>query len=218
MSTFPFDLGQVRLTSSRWLDNQNRTLAYLSFVDVDRLLYNFRANHRLSTEAAAPTGGWDDPASPFRTHVQGRNSPAARAASPNSSDSPSAAAGPSGAIPRFLTSATVCTTCLAHQMDAPGARLWPGAGVLSSSMVGIRARKSGSRTSSASSIQASNCSGVGSSGSSMCAGDLGDRRAAAQDAAHVVEPEAQLPQGAHQLDAGHGRSPRHRRPGGCSLR
>ncbi|KQV14322.1 MULTISPECIES: beta-L-arabinofuranosidase domain-containing protein [unclassified Kitasatospora] len=71
VSTFPFDLGQVRLTSSRWLDNQNRTLAYLRFVDVDRLLYNFRANHRLSTNAAAPTGGWDDPAFPFRTHVQG---------------------------------------------------------------------------------------------------------------------------------------------------
>lgn len=71
VSTLPFDLGQVRLTSSRWLDNQNRTLAYLRFVDVDRLLYNFRANHRLSTNAAAPTGGWDDPAFPFRTHVQG---------------------------------------------------------------------------------------------------------------------------------------------------
>ncbi|MGW7458105.1 beta-L-arabinofuranosidase domain-containing protein [Streptomyces sp. NPDC054797] len=71
VSTFPFDMGQVRLTNSRWLDNQNRTLAYLRFVDVDRLLYNFRANHRLSTNAAAPPGGWDDPAFPFRTHVQG---------------------------------------------------------------------------------------------------------------------------------------------------
>ena len=49
----PFDLGQVRLTASRWLDNQNRTLNYLRFVDVDRLLYNFRANHRLSTNGAA---------------------------------------------------------------------------------------------------------------------------------------------------------------------
>ncbi|MET3987537.1 beta-L-arabinofuranosidase domain-containing protein [Streptomyces sp. PvR034] len=70
-STQPFELGQVQLTGSRWLDTQNRTLAYLRFVDVDRLLYNFRANHRLSTNAAAPTGGWDDPAFPFRTHVQG---------------------------------------------------------------------------------------------------------------------------------------------------
>ncbi|WP_432156238.1 beta-L-arabinofuranosidase domain-containing protein [Streptomyces sp. bgisy153] len=67
----PFDLGQVRLTASRWLDNQNRTQSYLRFVDVDRLLYNFRANHRLSTQGAAPTGGWEAPDFPFRSHVQG---------------------------------------------------------------------------------------------------------------------------------------------------
>lgn len=66
-----FDLGQVRLTASRWLDNQNRTREYLRFVDVDRLLYNFRANHRLSTNGAAATGGWDAPDFPFRTHIQG---------------------------------------------------------------------------------------------------------------------------------------------------
>ncbi|MFD7953859.1 beta-L-arabinofuranosidase domain-containing protein [Streptomyces ardesiacus] len=68
---FPFDLGRVRLTASRWLDNQNRTLNYLRFVDVDRLLYNFRANHRLSTGGAAATGGWEAPDFPFRSHVQG---------------------------------------------------------------------------------------------------------------------------------------------------
>lgn len=67
----PFDLGQVRLTASRWLDNQNRTQNYLRFVDVDRLLYNFRANHKLSTDGAAATGGWEAPTAPFRTHVQG---------------------------------------------------------------------------------------------------------------------------------------------------
>ena len=67
----PFELGQVRLTASRWMDNQNRTLAYLRFVDVDRLLYNFRANHRLSTNGAAALGGWDAPNFPFRTHMQG---------------------------------------------------------------------------------------------------------------------------------------------------
>ena len=27
------------------MDNQNRTLSYLRFIDVDRLLYSFRANH-----------------------------------------------------------------------------------------------------------------------------------------------------------------------------
>jgi len=67
----PFDLGQVRLTTGRWLDNQNRTLSYLKFVDVDRLLYNFRANHRLSTNGAAALGGWEAPDFPFRTHSQG---------------------------------------------------------------------------------------------------------------------------------------------------
>ncbi|WP_205325451.1 beta-L-arabinofuranosidase domain-containing protein [Glycomyces sp. YM15] len=67
----PFALGQVRLNAGRWLDNQNRTLSYLRFVDVNRLLYNFRANHRLSTGGAAALGGWEAPNFPFRTHSQG---------------------------------------------------------------------------------------------------------------------------------------------------
>jgi DUF1680 family protein len=71
VSAYAFDLGQVRLTASRWLDNQNRTVSYLRFVDVNRLLYNFRANHRLSTNGAAANGGWDAPNFPFRTHMQG---------------------------------------------------------------------------------------------------------------------------------------------------
>jgi DUF1680 family protein len=71
VSAFPFDLGQVRLTSGRFMDNQSRTLSYLRFVDVDRLLYNFRANHRLSTGGAAALGGWEAPDFPFRTHSQG---------------------------------------------------------------------------------------------------------------------------------------------------
>jgi uncharacterized protein len=71
VSAYPFDPGRVRLSSGRLLDNQNRTLSYLRFVDVDRLLNNFRANHRLSTNGAAPNGGWDAPSFPFRTHVQG---------------------------------------------------------------------------------------------------------------------------------------------------
>ncbi|GAB3167998.1 beta-L-arabinofuranosidase domain-containing protein [Streptomyces incanus] len=61
----------IGASASRWLDNQNRTAAYLRFVDVDRLLYNFRANHRLSTAGAAATGGWEAPDFPFRSHVQG---------------------------------------------------------------------------------------------------------------------------------------------------
>ncbi|NUP51862.1 MAG: hypothetical protein HOW97_31770 [Catenulispora sp.] len=71
VSAYGFDLGQVQLTASRWLDNQNRTLTYLRFVDADRLLYNHRANHRLSTNGATAGGGWDAPSFPFRGHVQG---------------------------------------------------------------------------------------------------------------------------------------------------
>ncbi|MDG4833459.1 glycoside hydrolase family 127 protein [Solwaraspora sp. WMMD1047] len=71
VSAYPFPLGQVRLTAGRLMDNQNRTLNYLRFVDVDRLLRNFRANHRLSTNGAANNGGWDAPSFPFRTHMQG---------------------------------------------------------------------------------------------------------------------------------------------------
>ncbi|GIH21733.1 hypothetical protein Aph01nite_00430 [Acrocarpospora phusangensis] len=71
VSAYEFDLGLVRLNSGRWLDNQNRTLSYLRFVDVDRLLYVFRANHRLSTGGASANGGWDAPSFPFRSHMQG---------------------------------------------------------------------------------------------------------------------------------------------------
>ncbi|GAB2839945.1 beta-L-arabinofuranosidase domain-containing protein [Lentzea nigeriaca] len=71
VAAHPFDLSEVRLTSGRWLENQNRTLSYLRFVDVDRLLYNFRANHRLPTNGAAALGGWEAPDFPFRTHSQG---------------------------------------------------------------------------------------------------------------------------------------------------
>ncbi|GAA2885308.1 hypothetical protein Acy02nite_79690 [Actinoplanes cyaneus] len=71
VSAYPFELGQVRLTAGRFQDNENRTLNYLRFVDVDRLLYVFRANHKLSTNGAASNGGWDAPNFPFRSHMQG---------------------------------------------------------------------------------------------------------------------------------------------------
>ena len=71
VSAFAFDLSEVRLTAGRWMDNQNRTLSYLRFVDSERLLYNFRLNHRLSTNGAAALGGWEAPNFPFRTHSQG---------------------------------------------------------------------------------------------------------------------------------------------------
>jgi len=71
VAAYAFDLGKVRLTSGRLMSNQSRTLAYLQSVNVDRLLYNFRSNHGLSTQGAAATGGWDAPTFPFRTHMQG---------------------------------------------------------------------------------------------------------------------------------------------------
>ncbi|MFD7659144.1 beta-L-arabinofuranosidase domain-containing protein [Actinosynnema sp. NPDC059797] len=70
-SAFEFTPGQVHLTASRLLDNQNRTMNYLRFVDVNRMLYVFRANHRLSTAGAPANGGWDAPNFPFRSHMQG---------------------------------------------------------------------------------------------------------------------------------------------------
>ncbi|MEU4769956.1 beta-L-arabinofuranosidase domain-containing protein [Actinosynnema sp. NPDC023794] len=71
VAAHPFDLGEVRLSPGRWMENQSRTLTYLKFANVDRLLYNFRANHRLSTNGAAALGGWEAPNFPFRTHSQG---------------------------------------------------------------------------------------------------------------------------------------------------
>lgn len=67
----PFDLSQLSLKESRWMENQERTLTYLGFVDTERLLYNFRSNHGLDTNGAEALGGWDAPDFPFRTHSQG---------------------------------------------------------------------------------------------------------------------------------------------------
>jgi DUF1680 family protein len=67
----PFDISQVTLGTGRWFDNQERTLTYLKFVDINRLLYVFRDNHKLSTNGATANGGWDATTFPFRSHVQG---------------------------------------------------------------------------------------------------------------------------------------------------
>jgi DUF1680 family protein len=68
---FAFGLGGVELAQDRFVENQDRTLKYLKEIDVDRLLYVFRATHGLSTQQAMPNGGWDAPDFPFRSHVQG---------------------------------------------------------------------------------------------------------------------------------------------------
>ncbi|KAI9897927.1 hypothetical protein N3K66_007783 [Trichothecium roseum] len=66
-----FNLNQVRLTDSRWMDNQDRTVKYLLWIDPDRLLYVFRQTHGIDTKGATPNGGWDAPDFRFRSHVQG---------------------------------------------------------------------------------------------------------------------------------------------------
>ncbi|GKT66371.1 secreted protein [Colletotrichum tofieldiae] len=71
VSAWAFDMSQVTLSSGRFFDNQARTLNYLKWVDVERLLYNFRKNHGLFTNNAQANGGWDAPDFPFRTHFQG---------------------------------------------------------------------------------------------------------------------------------------------------
>ncbi|KAK5159316.1 hypothetical protein LTS14_002458 [Recurvomyces mirabilis] len=71
VSAFPFDLSNVQLTGGRFADFQNRTLSYIKTVSVDRLLYVFRSNHKLSTNGAQANSGWDAPSFPFRSHFQG---------------------------------------------------------------------------------------------------------------------------------------------------
>lgn len=57
VSASSFNIDDVSLTSSRFMDNQNRTLSYLKSVDLDRLLYVFCSTHKLSTNGATPNGG-----------------------------------------------------------------------------------------------------------------------------------------------------------------
>ncbi|MEN3304814.1 MAG: uncharacterized protein V7603_1016 [Micromonosporaceae bacterium] len=70
VSVFPFPLGAVRLLAGPFLDNMNRTLAYLSFVDPDRLLHMFRLNAGIASGAQA-CGGWESPTTELRGHSTG---------------------------------------------------------------------------------------------------------------------------------------------------
>ncbi len=60
----------VRILSGRFLGNEQRNLAYLLFLDPDRMLRSFRVNYGLPT-AAAPVLGWEAPNSRIRGHVTG---------------------------------------------------------------------------------------------------------------------------------------------------
>ncbi|MEU8239134.1 beta-L-arabinofuranosidase domain-containing protein [Actinoplanes missouriensis] len=61
---------KVRLLPSRFLDNMNRTVAYLRFVDLDRMLHMFRVTAGLPS-AAEPLGGWEAPTVQLRGHTTG---------------------------------------------------------------------------------------------------------------------------------------------------
>lgn len=66
----PVALGGVRLLESRYLANMRRTVAYLKFVDLDRLLHTFRLTAGRPT-SAEPCGGWEAPNIQLRGHTTG---------------------------------------------------------------------------------------------------------------------------------------------------
>jgi len=70
VSVFPFPLTAVSLLAGAFRDNMNRTMAYLSFVDADRLLHTFRTNVGIAS-SAQPCGGWESPDTELRGHSTG---------------------------------------------------------------------------------------------------------------------------------------------------
>ena len=60
----------VRLLGGPFKDSQQRNLAYLLFLDPDRMLRSFRVNYGVPVRAV-PIGGWESPASMIRGHVTG---------------------------------------------------------------------------------------------------------------------------------------------------
>ncbi|NUP48248.1 MAG: hypothetical protein HOW97_13190 [Catenulispora sp.] len=86
VSAYAFPLSAVTLLAGPFLDNMNRTLAYLRFVDPDRLLYTFRTNVGIAT-SASPCGGWEDPSEELRGHSTGHIMSALAQAYANTGDS-----------------------------------------------------------------------------------------------------------------------------------
>jgi hypothetical protein len=60
----------VRVLGGAFLGNQQRNLAYLLFLDPDRMLRSFLVNYGLPVRAR-PIGGWESPTSKIRGHVTG---------------------------------------------------------------------------------------------------------------------------------------------------
>jgi DUF1680 family protein len=70
VSVFAFPLSQVTLLDGPFKANMGRTMAYLAFVDPDRLLHTFRLNVGLAS-LASPCGGWETPTTELRGHSIG---------------------------------------------------------------------------------------------------------------------------------------------------
>lgn len=66
----PFALNEVRLTSGRWLDEQEKMCRYLHDLDTDSLLYTFRRNAGLPTPGV-PLTGWESTDTEVRGHFIG---------------------------------------------------------------------------------------------------------------------------------------------------
>jgi uncharacterized protein len=66
----PFPLSQVRLLDGPFRDAMIRDGDYLLSLDCDRLLYSFRVNAGLPTQAK-PYGGWEAPSGELRGHAVG---------------------------------------------------------------------------------------------------------------------------------------------------
>jgi DUF1680 family protein len=58
----PFPMSQVRVTGGPLKDAQQWNRGYMSRLNADRLLYNFRQNAGLDLRGALPLGGWEAPA------------------------------------------------------------------------------------------------------------------------------------------------------------
>jgi len=70
LSAEPFPLSQVRLLDGPFRDAMLRDQTYLLSLDCDRLLYSFRINAKLPTQAR-PYGGWEAPTGELRGHSVG---------------------------------------------------------------------------------------------------------------------------------------------------
>src|ERR1041384_2134431 len=70
VSVFEFPLSRVTLLDGPFKQNMGRAMAYLLFIDPDRLLHTFRLNVGL-TSPSTPVGGWETPTTELRGHSIG---------------------------------------------------------------------------------------------------------------------------------------------------